>query len=311
MSGFGGAGFSGVASQTNPPGRVAVADTNYTMTGAESVISFTSCTTVRVVVVNPALLTIGKIYEVRDDSGTLWLGGQLNGQIQIARQASGPNINDRMFNGRPGFYINKNYGSLRFRTLDGVHVISDSADLMYYQADARNAPLLWIGPGAGDENLFDGGSGSVVDLYNKWVDNSVAIQLVCFQGLQFGMYNGNPSGFNAASNCRNGAVFDFGAGVLHNITTICPGTTGLNVVGFGDGTIGFFSNVGSPSAQIASANQTALTDSTGGSTSNATLNDVGASPSQSIINANFAKISKLLNEIRSDLVTFGFIKGSA
>lgn len=75
------------------------------------------------------------------------------------------------------------------------------------------------------------------------------------------------------------------------------------------GGLGFFG--ATPVGQPASANQTAITDSTGGSTANTTIVDVGVVFSQANINANFAKVTKLLNQIRADQVTLGLIKGSA
>lgn len=67
-------------------------------------------------------------------------------------------------------------------------------------------------------------------------------------------------------------------------------------------------------AQRAGAAQIALTDSTGGSTADATLAAVGATNSGDVsatINANFAKQTVLINELRAALVQKGVIKGSA
>ena len=64
------------------------------------------------------------------------------------------------------------------------------------------------------------------------------------------------------------------------------------------------------SVLLASANQAALTDSTTG-TPSATLNDVTAVHDQAILNNNFASLLVLVNQLRSDLVTAGIIKGSA
>jgi len=72
--------------------------------------------------------------------------------------------------------------------------------------------------------------------------------------------------------------------------------------------IGFWNTT--PVVQPASANQGALTNSTGG-TYDGTIQDVTASYSQTILNNNFTDIYTLLNEIRSALVAEGLIKGSA
>lgn len=66
--------------------------------------------------------------------------------------------------------------------------------------------------------------------------------------------------------------------------------------------------------QPAGAAQAALTDSTGGSVSNAICAAVGATNSadqSAVINANFAKILKLLNALQAAGVNLGTIKGSA
>ena len=71
---------------------------------------------------------------------------------------------------------------------------------------------------------------------------------------------------------------------------------------------------GSYATQRSGASQTILTDSTGGSTSDATLGAVGATNTgdrSATINANFAKIAVLLNELRAAAVEKGIIKGSA
>tara|TARA_Y100000004_G_scaffold154581_1_gene178781 strand:+ start:349 stop:753 length:405 start_codon:yes stop_codon:yes gene_type:complete len=76
-------------------------------------------------------------------------------------------------------------------------------------------------------------------------------------------------------------------------------------------TIGFYGVT--KVAQLGHADQTALTDSTGGSVSNATLAAVGdtSSDQSAAINANFAKTAQLVNRLRADLVSLGLIKGSA
>jgi hypothetical protein len=66
-----------------------------------------------------------------------------------------------------------------------------------------------------------------------------------------------------------------------------------------------------PVIQPASANQTVITDSTTGSTADTTIVDAGAAYSQGTVNDNFAKVTKLLNQLRADLVTVGLLKGSA
>lgn len=63
-------------------------------------------------------------------------------------------------------------------------------------------------------------------------------------------------------------------------------------------------------ARIANANQAALTDSTGG-TASGTVADVGGTYDQAQLNDNFASVLVLLNQLRSDLIAAGIIKGAA
>lgn len=115
------------------------------------------------------------------------------------------------------------------------------------------------------------------------------------------------------------------------VVTVETGTT--NGVKFGGGVtskIGFWGTA--PGVQPASANQAALgslvtvtlTDSSGGSATT-TIADVGASFSQSGLNnihasliaqinhavTDFASVKTLVNQMRSDLVARGILKGSA
>lgn len=86
---------------------------------------------------------------------------------------------------------------------------------------------------------------------------------------------------------------------------------GINIGIVGGEKIGFYGTT--PIVQRTSAAQTAITDSTGGGHSNATLAQVGATNSGDVsatINDNFAKITILLNELRAAQVAIGLIKGS-
>lgn len=85
-------------------------------------------------------------------------------------------------------------------------------------------------------------------------------------------------------------------------------TTGTKIGTSTSQKLGFFNKT--PVVQPVGANQAALTDSTGG-TAAFSLVDVTGSHSQSILNANFASLARLVNQLRSDLVTLGLIKGAA
>lgn len=65
-----------------------------------------------------------------------------------------------------------------------------------------------------------------------------------------------------------------------------------------------------PIIQPASANQAAITDSTGG-TPGFTLTDVGVVFSQAAINSNFASLARLVDNMRTAMVNSGLMKGAA
>lgn len=96
-------------------------------------------------------------------------------------------------------------------------------------------------------------------------------------------------------------LFDGGNFALGTTTGTKIGTATTQKLGFWNAT---------PVVQPASANQAALTDSTGG-TAGTTISDVGAAFNQATLNNNFATITRLLNQLRNDLVTTGLLKGSA
>jgi hypothetical protein len=98
-----------------------------------------------------------------------------------------------------------------------------------------------------------------------------------------------------------GGTFADGSGVV----VVEPGTT--NGVKLGAGTTSKLGLWGAaPIAQRASANQVALTDSTGGTpgTTLATISDAATADA-------VASLARLLNQLRADLVAIGAIKGSA
>lgn len=98
-----------------------------------------------------------------------------------------------------------------------------------------------------------------------------------------------------------------GISIQDAVDIILGSTTGTKI-GQSNSKIGMFGVT--PVVQPASANQAALTNSTGG-TYDGTLADVGIVFSQSAINNNFTDIYTLLTEIRTALVNTGIIKGAA
>jgi hypothetical protein len=92
------------------------------------------------------------------------------------------------------------------------------------------------------------------------------------------------------------------------INVITNGTTGTKLMTATSQKCGLW-NV-TPIVQPAAAGQAAITDSTGGIAASS-LVDVGVVFSQAAINANFATVAVLLSAIRTAMVAFGSMKGSA
>lgn len=89
--------------------------------------------------------------------------------------------------------------------------------------------------------------------------------------------------------------------VINTVTGTKIGTTASQKIGFWNAT---------PIIQPAGANQAAITDSTGG-TAGFTLSDVTVTPTQTLINNNFASLNRQVDAIRTALVNAGIIKGAA
>jgi hypothetical protein len=112
------------------------------------------------------------------------------------------------------------------------------------------------------------------------------------------------------------AVFDalalklsLAGGTLDEAANIALGTTTGSKIGTSASQkLGFYN--ATPIVQPASANQAALTNSTGGSY-DGTLAAVSGTGDDATINNNLTDIHTLLNEIRTALVDAGLIKGSA
>ena len=112
------------------------------------------------------------------------------------------------------------------------------------------------------------------------------------------------------------AVFDalalklsLAGGTLDEAANIALGTTTGSKIGTSASQkLGFYN--ATPIVQPASANQAALTNSTGGSY-DGTLAAVSGTGDDATINNNLTDIHTLLNEIRTALVNAGLIKGSA
>jgi hypothetical protein len=103
-------------------------------------------------------------------------------------------------------------------------------------------------------------------------------------------------------NAAGDLVLADGADVVLNATT------GTKVGSAVTEKLGFWGKT--PIVQPSGANQAALTDSTTGVAA-FTLVDVTAAHDQTKLNANFASVARLLNQLRTDLVNSGLIKGSA
>jgi hypothetical protein len=136
--------------------------------------------------------------------------------------------------------------------------------------------------------------------------------------------SGNPT-FSTPQNIHTGATMTLAGANLTGGATVGSGTLSLTdnvsvTTGTSSGTmiaaaasqkLGFWG--ATPVIQPASANQGALTDSTTGSTSAATIVNVDTAGVADVskVNDNFARVVLLLNQLRSDMVSAGLIKGSA
>lgn len=116
------------------------------------------------------------------------------------------------------------------------------------------------------------------------------------------------SSINASSISTTSLSVGGTASIVNLVTT---GTYGANTVS-ASGSVTMF---GKPvvATQPASADQAALTDSSGGIADGTidAVTDTTATDQSATINNNFAELHTLLNEIRSALVLFGIIKGEA
>lgn len=135
---------------------------------------------------------------------------------------------------------------------------------------------------------------------------------------------GNPT-LSTPQNIHTGATMTLAGANLTGGGTVGSGTLsltdGVNVVsGTSTGTklatsatqkLSFWN--ATPIVQPASARQAALTDSTTGSTAATTIVNVDTAGVADVskINDNFARVVLLLNQLRSDMVAAGLIKGSA
>lgn len=108
------------------------------------------------------------------------------------------------------------------------------------------------------------------------------------------------------------AVALTGALTVTDVNIVLSASTGTKIGTAVSQKLGFWN--ATPIVQPSAAAQAAITDSTSGSTANATLAAVEATNSGDVsatINANFAKTAVLLNAIRTALVNAGLIKGAA
>ena len=92
------------------------------------------------------------------------------------------------------------------------------------------------------------------------------------------------------------------------VNLVVNATTGTKIGTATTQKLGFWN--ATPVVQPASADQAALTDSTGG-TADGTVAAVSGSGDDATINNNFKEVLTLLNQLRADMVSVGLIKGSA
>jgi hypothetical protein len=116
----------------------------------------------------------------------------------------------------------------------------------------------------------------------------------------------------AGANLTGGATVGSGTLSLSDSVSVATGTSSGTRIGTATSQkIGFWN--ATPVVQPASAVQAAITDSTGGTSTGATLVNVDTAGVADVakVNSNFAVLVALVNQLRSDMVSVGLIKGSA
>jgi hypothetical protein len=196
------------------PKRTAISDANHTLAASDVVIAYTSISAIRYVLVDPSAMTVNKIYEVRDESGQITdSSGNNTGKINVTR-TNPPTTSDRIFNGRVGFYITQNYGSVRFYTPDNVHVYS-LGPVNLYEYDARTDPIDFNGPCAGVQSVID--TGAALDLTSKFLDLLGCYVWCATPGVGWAVYLADGSFFTVPGVGGAAGIFDFGTMYAHNV----------------------------------------------------------------------------------------------
>lgn len=116
----------------------------------------------------------------------------------------------------------------------------------------------------------------------------------------------------AGVNMTGGGTVGAGTLSLTDAVSVTTGTSSGTKIGTSASQkIGFWN--ATPITQPASAVQAAITDSTGGTSTGATLVNVDTAGIADVakVNNNFAVLVALVNQLRSDMVSAGLIKGSA
>lgn len=169
------------------------------------------------------------------------------------------------------------------------------------------------------------GSSTITDSISQCISGApIAFTNATFtnsHGLYIGISAVNGTGgtvtnsYGLTVNAQTGATSNYsaqflgGLGILiTDINIVLTSTTGTKIGTATSQKLSFWN--ATPIIQPASANQAALTNSTGG-TYDGTLADVGVVFSQTAINNNFTDMYTVINEIRNVLLNTGLMKGSA
>jgi hypothetical protein len=184
--------------------------------------------------------------------------------------------------------------------------IKSQAKFGYLEFQSFSLGNSWLG-----ENLYSPGTGSFKYRGNsygtliRFYQDSISLWTCASGSAGADVTPVRAAGFSASV----GNTLDVNTTLAEAVNLILGTSTGTKLGTAASQKLGFWN--ATPVIQQASANQTAITDSTGGGVGDATIVDVGVAPTQANVNDNFAKIAKLLNRLRLDLVTTGIIKGAA
>jgi hypothetical protein len=197
-----------------------VADVAHTLSASDDIVTYTSLSSERTVTVNPAILTLNKIYTVRDGSGNIAdpvTGSATGFLIRVTKDGMTlvfNKISDTIL-------LNNNYASTSFYTPDGVNLVCvdlyPNFSFSNIGGQSYTGGILNIGALAGTlkgiTQFIPGGIPSFSDI-------NQALFFSVIDGAAFGFYVCNSGIFTGAPAGGNFPVLDINAASLVNCTSI-------------------------------------------------------------------------------------------